>query len=301
MPGPVAFGVHKALAEQREKAERPSARFSPGQGWMIFVASTMCLSWGAAGLLFERWNGGGEPVMVRLWWASAYYALTMGWQPIVGAWLARYWREQGHAVDSGMHMPRVRDVGVAMLVALGLGALAMVVARIAGEPTQVFADPATSGGSSFAAVAAMVVLCIQAVTEEYGWRGAPLAYALERWGHAGLLIHGATWGLWYAPLFVFSTSSPAESLETAGGFVVTCMLLGIVFGWLRLRSKSLLPSAIANALLTIVAGLPLLLRDGSVGIRDAVFRWPGWPVIGAVALFVLIVRRRDLGLAARTS
>jgi hypothetical protein len=68
----------------------------------------------------------------------------------------------------------------------------------------------------------------------------------------------------------------------------------VVFGWLRLRSRSLLPSAIANALLTIVAGLPLLLQDGSVGVRDAIFRWPGWPVIGILAMFLLAFRRREL-------
>jgi uncharacterized protein len=154
---------------------------------------------------------------------------------------------------------------------------------------------AISPGSAVAVAGALGVLCLQALTEEYGWRGTPLAYAIERWGvRAGLIVHGLMWGAWYAPLFLLSSPSPVDSLPAAGGFAITCLLLGIVFGWLRLRSRSIAPSAIANALLTIVAGLPLLLQDGSSGIRDAVFRGPGWPVIGIAALLVLVLRRRDL-------
>lgn len=28
-------------------------------------------------------------------------------------------------------------------------------------------------------------------------------------------------------------------------------------------------------------------HDGSTGARDAVFRWPGWPVLGVAALLIL--------------
>jgi membrane protease YdiL (CAAX protease family) len=169
----------------------------------------------------------------------------------------------------------------------------MILARLTGEPAQVAL--AVSGGAApaIAAVGALLVLCLQAVAEEVGWRGAPLTYAVERWGRAGLALHGAVWGVWYAPLLVH------DSLATAVGFVITCMLLGIVFGWLRLRSRSVLPSAIANALLTIIAGLPVLLRDGSVGIRDAVFRWPGWPVLGVLAVVLLVARKHEMQLESR--
>ena len=78
-----------------------------------------------------------------------------------------------------------------------------------------------------------------------------LAYAVERWGRPGLVVHGAMWGVWYAPLFILSSAATRDSLESASGFVV---------------------------------------RDGSAGIRDAVFRWPGWPTLALVALIVLFVR-----------
>ena len=38
----------------------------------------------------------------------------------------------------------------------------------------------------------------------------------------------------------------------------------------------------------------ILALAASSGGRDAVFRWPGWIVIGGVAIALLVWRRRDL-------
>jgi membrane protease YdiL (CAAX protease family) len=297
MGGPIGFGVHttlRALDERRRRAgggSRPPP--APGHGWWYFIVTTVCLSWLTAGLLGTPPLREGEPMASRLLWASVFYAATMGWQPPVAAWLARLWRDRPTPLGGGMRWPRLRDVGLAVAIAAGLASTAMLVARLFGEPSH-FAL-AIDAGSALVVAAALALLCLQALTEEYGWRGAPMTYAIERWGvRAGLIVHGLMWGAWYAPLFLLSSPRPLDSLSPAGGFVITCLLLGIVLGWLRLRSRSIAPPAIANALLTIVAGLPLLLQDGSSGIRDAVFRWPGWPVIGIAALLVLVLRRREL-------
>ncbi len=284
--GPIGVGVHRALAKQRpRRRERsPSLPPPPGQGWWLFVMATLCLSWLTAGLLPATTA---SPDPDRLLEASLFYAATMGWSPLCAAYLARRLRAEPPAAA---RRPRWADVGLALALASGLALAAMAIALLVGEPATVTTLPITS-----TAIAAVAVLCVQAVTEEYGWRGAPLDYAIERWGaRTGLVVHGVAWGAWYAPLFVFSTPNPRASLAPAGEFLVTCLLLGIVLGWLRLRSRSILPSALANALLTIVAGLPLLLQQSSVGLRDAIFRWPGWPALGIVAVLVLVLRGRDL-------
>jgi membrane protease YdiL (CAAX protease family) len=300
MAGPYWGGVHDGMqrarrGERHHHVPRPSA----GRAWTYFFVVTLSLSWATAFAFGGPSNADHASWMVRLFWASVYYALVMGWQPLVGAAVAR-WARNEPRVLSRRHRPRVRDVALAIGVAIGLAAIATITALALGEPGG-FAglDAADVAGASIGAV---LVLCAQAATEEYGWRGAPLVYAVEQWGaRAGLIVHGLAWGAWYAPLFLLSSETPQASLPAAGGFTITCLLLGIVFGWLRLRTGSVIPSAIANAVLTITAGLPLLLQDGSTGARDAVFRWPGWPVIGAVALIVLVFRGRDLALAREST
>jgi membrane protease YdiL (CAAX protease family) len=291
MAGPIGFGVFKALNERRRRAAATPASPSAGEGWWYFILTTLALSWLTVGLVEPPALHEGDAA-TRLLNASLFYAALMGWQPLVAAWLARWWRDRPSVQNGGMRWPRLRELALGAGVAVGLAASAMLVARLVGESAE-FSFPLT-GGAALAAAGAFAVLCVQAVSEEYGWRGAPMMYAIERWGvRQGLVVHGLLWGAWYAPLFLVSSPTLA-ALAPAGGFAITCLLLGIVFGWLRLRSRSIVPSAIANALLTIVAGLPLLLHDGSSGIRDAVFRWPGWPVIGCVAVLVLVVRGRDL-------
>jgi len=287
--GPVGFGVFKALDDERRKrggAPRPM------QGWFVFVSATIALSWLTALVLVEVLAARTQPLALRLLTGALYYAAVMGWQPVVAARIARALRDRRDEPERVVRIPPLRELAIATAVPIGVAALAMVVARVGGEPLQPTAPVETTGAAALATAGALVVLCAQSLAEEYGWRGAPLTYALERWGtRAGLIVHGIAWGLWYAPLFVLSARTPAESLAPAGSFVLTCMLLGVVLGWLRLRSGSILPPAIANAVLTVVAGLPLLLREGSVGIRDAAFRWPGWPVLAALALAALVTVR----------
>jgi uncharacterized protein len=293
MAGPIAHGVDQAVRRQRRDRGRPSV--SAGTAWLYFVVVTTCLSWLTAAALGGPWLREGEPLSTRLLSAALYYAAVMGWQPLVGAWLARLVRDERQRTPAGVRRPRLREIAVAALLAVGLAALSMVVARAFGEPTSDATAQPLGSGTALAVAGALVVLAVQAFTEELGWRGFPLTWAVERWGErGGLVIHGLVWGIWYAPMFLISSGAPSESLPIATGFAVTCLLLGIVLGWLRLWSGSVFPSMVANAVLTVAGGLPMLALAGSSGHRDAVFRWPGWLVIGAVAAALLVWRRRDL-------
>ena len=292
MAGPIAHGVDQAVRRRRQG--KPQPPLSAGSAWLYFVIVTTCLSWLTAAALGGPWLRDGDDLASRLLSAALYYAAVMGWQPLVGAWLARLVRDQRTRTPAGVRWPRLRELAVAALLAVGLAALSMVVARAFGEPGGASADPLGSH-AALAVAGAFVVLAVQAFTEELGWRGFPLSWAIERWGErGGLVIHGLAWGIWYAPMFLISGGAPSESIPVATGFAVTCLLLGIVLGWLRLWSGSVFPSMVANAVLTVAGGLPMLALAGSSGHRDAVFRWPGWLVIGAVALAVLTWRRRDL-------
>ena len=294
MAGPIAHGVDQAVRRVRGDRARPPA--SAGTGWLYFVAVTTCLSWLTAAAIGGPWQRDGDDLATRLLWGALYYAAVMGWQPLVGAWIARLVRDERQRTPAGVRRPRWREVVFAAVLAGGLAALSMVVAHLVGESAGGGAPPAGPGEDAALAVAgALVVLAVQAFTEELGWRGFPLTWAVDRWGdRAGLVVHGLAWGAWYAPMFLVSGGAPSESIPIATGFALTCLLLGVVLGWLRLWSGSVFPSMVVNLVLTVVGGLPMLALAGSSGPRDAVFRWPGWLVIGAAAAVLLLWRRRDL-------
>lgn len=295
MAGPIGYGVAEGMRRAREKGEGHRPRPPSWTGsWLRFVGITVGLSWITAAAIGGSIRDVESPLM-RLFWASLYYVAVMGWQPLLGAWLSR-WAHHGARRPPGLRSARVADVVLAVGLAAGLAIVAMIVARLLGEPaTPVGAVEASLAGEvAAAATGIFVVLCLQAITEEYGWRGFPLSCAIEQWGpRRGLVIHGIAWGAWYAPLFLVASTDPRASATIAGAFVITCMLLGIILGWLRLRSGSLLPSAVANAVLTMMAGLPVLLHEGSAGALDAVFRLPGWPVLALVAFLVLLWGRLE--------
>ena len=76
----------------------------------------------------------------------------------------------------------------------------------------------------------------------------------------------------------------SESSILMASFVVTCALLGVLLGWLRLASRSVLARAASNATLTICAGLPLVLQ-GTPSPLGAVFEPAGWiPMLLLIAL-----------------
>jgi hypothetical protein len=57
-----------------------------------------------------------------------------------------------------------------------------------------------------------------------------------------------------------------------------------MLGWLRLASKSIIPAVLANGVLTLVAGLPFVLRGIEVGAPSAVFGPAGWLLMLTVVL-----------------
>jgi uncharacterized protein len=100
-----------------------------------------------------------------------------------------------------------------------------------------------------------------ALGEELGWRAFLLPRLLgagsSQWG--ALLLSGAVWGLWHAPLIMLGHNYPDHPY--IGVLLMTgfCVLLGVIFGWLRLASGSVWVPALAHGSLNAVAGTPLLL------------------------------------------
>ncbi len=281
------------------------------RGMIVFVLLTFALAWLPALALDGTRLGEGRPLVTRLLASSIYYAATMGWQPLVAMWIVRTWFDPDERLDAGLRRSRARFILLAGAGAAALLVLAAVVAGVAGllgaavpqalygnsEPELVARPP--SAGLLIAFVAAfataLVLIWGQCISEEIGWRGYFLARLVEGIGTTrALVIHGMVWGLWYAPVLLLASGGTAGPVPP-GALVVTCTLLGILLGWLRLRSRSVVPPAVANAVLTIGAGFPLLLHGGDAGLRAAVYGPAGWlPMLAAIALVLGSLRpRRD--------
>jgi len=284
-------------------------------GLMLFVGLSFLGSWFvAAALRIFGLTVAPSSLGTRLFTMSLLYAVSMGFQPIVATWIVRRWVDPPDRLDLGLRPSRPMFSVIGAASALAFAAAATLVAwgaarvglasprALHGSAEVAFSADTPSAASivglALAFAATLVLIWIQAFAEEVGWRGYFLPRAMERLGKwRGLVLHGAVWGLWYAPVLFFASYGkldPFGSLGRSLSFVVTCMLLGTVFGWLRLASRSLAPVVIANSTLTLAAGLPYVVHGVDAGTRGAAFGPAGWVVLLLVIASLLLSRFRSV-------
>jgi len=115
---------------------------------------------------------------------------------------------------------------------------------------------------------APLINSIFAFGEEFGWRAylqpklMPLGY------RKALLLTGAIWGLWHAPIIAMGHNYGLDypGFPWAGILAMTwfSMTAGVVFGWLTIRGRSVWPAVIAHAAINGIAGAAVLfLAPGS--------------------------------------
>jgi len=272
-----------------------------------------------AWLLRDVWAGPLAPLLTRLLAASALYAGMMGWQPLLAAWVVRRWLDPPEYLDQGLKPAPFRTLLLAGVAALLVVVVAAAIAWFAGLLGAPVSESLHGGGEPELAelaievpspwiiaglvLAFLVTLCllgVQALNEEVGWRGYFLSRLMQRIGPwRGLFVHGFVWGLWYAPFFLLANGGLTQSVLRSASFVVTCAMLGTLLGLIRLASRSVLPATLANACLTLAAGLPFILRGADAGLRSAAYGPAGWLPM-AVLLAMLIVRYRSAVVAPRT-
>ena len=138
---------------------------------------------------------------------------------------------------------------------------------------------------------------LPALGEEWGWRGWLLPELLP-WGKwPAMVVIGVVWGLWHAPALLLGYNYPLHGPVVRLLLMVAfCVVLSVLFGWLRLRSESVWPAAVAHGFLNATAGLALLFSTAGQPVDNAttgLLGWTGWVVLAAAFLGVAaIVRRR---------
>ncbi|MER6990441.1 CPBP family intramembrane glutamic endopeptidase [Saccharopolyspora hirsuta] len=137
---------------------------------------------------------------------------------------------------------------------------------------------------------APLINSVLAFGEEWGWRGWLLPALAERGTWPALLISGVIWGVWHAPLTLLGYNYANLGPWAALMFTGTCVLFGILLGWLRLRSGSIWPAVVGHGAINASAGLPMLLGSAEeppnlalAGLTGVV----GWVLMALLAAVLL--------------
>jgi membrane protease YdiL (CAAX protease family) len=233
--------------------------------------------------------------------------LFLMWPPAIAAYVVRCWLEGGNFEDAGLRRPRLPIVLVAWfgpaLLTLLAALLSLPVYPFDADFQQVQALAAQAGQPLPVSPAAIVVLQIAtgltlavpvnsifAFGEEFGWRGYLLPRLMQLLGPwPGLVAHGAIWGFWHAPLIALTGYNyPGHPALGVPLFVVSGVLMGILLGWLRHASDSVIPPTIGHGALNAVAGAPLLLLKGvDPAVGGVIYSPIGWlALLGSIRLLV---------------
>lgn len=278
------------------------------RGVVVFLLLAYGLAWAAQiGLVLGLQGVSGG--MAALGGGVLVAAAALMWPPAVGAYVARRWVERSGFADAGLRWPPWRPALLAWfgptlltLVALLLSlpiypfdptfAMLQQMAEQTGQPLPAPVEVIVLAQIAAALTIAVPINAVFAFGEEFGWRGyllPRLIGLLDFW--PGMLLHGAIWGLWHAPLIVLSGYNyPGHNLLGVPLFVVFCALAGVLFAWLQLTSKSVLAPTIAHASLNATAGVPLLvLRGVDPAVAGVLYSPVGWV---ALLLAITLVARR---------
>ncbi|MEU6710662.1 CPBP family intramembrane glutamic endopeptidase [Nonomuraea sp. NPDC046802] len=273
---------------------------------LIFIVLAFGLSWAA---VLPLWFGGGlgspsmaGPAMLMM------FTPTVG---VLGVWAVNRtpWREWARQTGLTFGDNRRRTLllllgawlGVPLMVFLAIGVsaavgllsvdldqLSLMRAALRAQGVEAPADLGAVAVTQvvLAVVVAPVINAIPALGEEWGWRGWLLPRLMSTNGTvAALLLSGVIWGLWHAPLTLLGYNYPRLGSWAALFFIGFCVLAGVIFGWLRLRTGSVWPAVVAHASLNGVAGLALQFGDAARPPNEALAGVTG--LVGWVLLALL--------------
>jgi membrane protease YdiL (CAAX protease family) len=135
-----------------------------------------------------------------------------------------------------------------------------------------------------------IISGVFAFGEELGWRGwlLPSLRPLGTW--PALLLTGAVWGLWHSPIILLGHNFAQPNLRGVALMVSGCVLLGVLIGWLRLRSGSVWPAVLAHGGFNASAGFLLLVAAAdspSDPVAVGPLGWVSWIVMVAVILLLV--------------
>jgi membrane protease YdiL (CAAX protease family) len=200
----------------------------------------------------------------------------------------------------GLRRPGLRSWPAAIVVAVALVfavpyGVADLLGSIAFKPLSTSASTWLDGAVSLAM--GIIFATILAFTEEIGWRGylLPRIQALVSKRRAALLV-GFLHGMFHVPLMVFTTTynNIGSRWIVVPTVVATVTAAGVFYAWLRERSGSVWPVALAHGTVNVlIDGLAYVVVLSPVAFAYTATE-SGFATLGAAAAvaIILLVRGR---------
>ena len=136
------------------------------------------------------------------------------------------------------------------------------------------------------------VIGVAAIGEEIGWRGF-LQTALRPLGTwPALLITGAVWGLWHAPLVLLGYNYGTTDPLALVAMTFATVPLGVLVGWLRMRTGSIWAGALTHGAINAATSLALvaLVAPADQDPATTLLGWTGALLIAAVVAVLVAAR-----------
>ncbi len=134
-------------------------------------------------------------------------------------------------------------------------------------------DPAAMRSLMLLQIAASVLLApvlniLTTTGEEWGWRGYLVPKLSEKLSILPtVLISGVIWGLWHAPLTVmghnYGLDYPGYPYTGILAMCAFCIVIGVFFSYVSLRTRSCLPAAVGHGALNGFAAVGIYFTPGS--------------------------------------
>ncbi len=302
-----AFGNEE---DQRMASAQSSSIYPTKVRWSaigVFVALAMLLAWAAQLPVWLSGQGLNSPLfgvttaamqvtpalaalIVMLIWRQPNKRRLLGLSP-----LRPLKRTLGFALVALLGTPIL--VFIAMLLGQALGLIRLDFATFSGLAASIQSSGQSLPGGSMLPLVMLQLLFLPVMAiaasvtglgEELGWRGWLLPHLLPLGTWQALSLTGLIWGVWHSPMILLGYNYDRPDLVGVGLMTIWCVLVGILIGWLRLRSASIWPAAIAHGSLN-AAAISMLLTfrasgQGQEVINGTIIGWAGWIVLAAAIL-----------------
>jgi len=141
----------------------------------------------------------------------------------------------------------------------------------------------------------ITINAVAAFGEELGWRGLlqrELSH-LGFWKSSALI--GVIWGVWHAPVIIQGWNYPQHPVPGVFMMIVWTLLLAPIFGYVTLKSRSVLAAAIIHGTLNATASIPLLVIVGGSDLTVGITGLAGFVVLAIINLGIFVFERSRAG------